>query len=132
MNIEEVKNLTIGERINAIRSSLNLSMEKFGKKIGITRSSVNSLEKGVNNPSDQTIKLICKEYNVDYFWLTEGKGNMFLELPDNTIDELIDEYQINPNQKPLIKAYLKSSEETKERLLDFIYGIIKELDNENQ
>ena len=116
--------MTIGERINAIRSNLNLSMEKFGKKIGITRSSVNSLEKGVNNPSDQTIKLICKEYNVDYFW--------FLELPDNTIDELIDEYQINPNQKPLIKAYLKSSEETKERLLDFIYGIIKELDNAEQ
>jgi transcriptional regulator with XRE-family HTH domain len=107
-------------------------MEKFGKKIGITRSSVNHLEKGVNNPSDQTIKLICKEYNVDYFWLTEGKGNMFLELPDNTIDELIEEYQINPNQKPLIKAYLKSSEETKERLLDFIYGIIKELDNAEQ
>lgn len=124
--------MTIGERIHAVRSSLNLSMEKFGKGIGIQRGSVNHLEKGDNNPSEQTIKSICREYNVDYFWLTEGIGDMFLDVPDNTIDELIEEYQINPNQKPLIKAYLKSSEETKERLLDFIYGIIKELDNEKQ
>lgn len=47
----------IGFRINKVRSQLNLSMEKFGNKIGISKSSVNKLEKGINQPSEQTIKL---------------------------------------------------------------------------
>ena len=94
--------MTTGERVKELRNALNLTQTEFGS------------------------------FNADYFWLTEGIGDMFLDVPDNTIDELIEEYQINPNQKPLIRAYLKSSEETKERLLDFIYGIIKELDNEKQ
>lgn len=51
-------------------------MEKFGKRIGITRSSVCKLESGENNPSEQTIKLICKEFNVSYDWLTNGVGSM--------------------------------------------------------
>lgn len=124
--------MTIGERVKSVRATLGLSMDKFASRIGITKSGINTIEHNRANPSEIVLKTICREFDVDYFWLTEGIGNMFLDIPDNTIDELIEEYQINPNQKPLIKAYLKSSEETKERLLDFIYGIIKELDNEKQ
>jgi transcriptional regulator with XRE-family HTH domain len=124
--------LTTGERVKELRNALNLTQTEFGSRIGVSRNSVASYESGVRNMNDYILKNICRTFNADYFWLTEGKGDMFLDVPDNTIDELIEEYQINPNQKPLIKAYLKSSEETKERLLDFIYGIIKELDNAEQ
>lgn len=57
----------IGPRIYELRKAMNHSMEKFGNIIGITKSSVNSLEKGINNPSEQTLKLICREFNVNYF-----------------------------------------------------------------
>lgn len=124
--------MTTGERVKELRNALNLTQTEFGSRIGVSRNSVASYESGVRNMNDYILKNICRTFNADYFWLTEGKGDMFLDVPDNTIDELIEEYQINPNQKPLIKAYLKSSEETKERLLDFIYGIIKELDNAEQ
>ena len=124
--------MTVGERVKSVRATLGLSMDKFASRIGITKSGINTIEHNRANPSEIVSKTICREFDVDYFWLTEGIGDMFLDVPDNTIDELIEEYQINPNQKPLIKAYLKSSEETKERLLDFIYGIIKELDNAEQ
>lgn len=124
--------MTTGERVKELRNALNLTQTEFASRIGVSRNSVASYESGVRNMNDYILKNICRTFNADYFWLTEGKGDMFLDVPDNTIDELIDEYQINPNQKPLIKAYLKSSEETKERLLDFIYGIIKELDNAEQ
>lgn len=124
--------MTTGERVKELRNALNLTQTEFGSRIGVSRNSVASYESGVRNMNDYILKNICRTFNADYFWLTEGKGDMFLDVPDNTIDELIEEYQINPNQKPLIKAYLKSSEETKERLLDFIYGIIKELDSEKQ
>ena len=51
-------------RIKEIRKQHRLSQEEFGSRIGITRSSVCKLESGENNPSEQTIKLICKEFNV--------------------------------------------------------------------
>ena len=49
----------LGSRIKELRQTLDLSMDVFGSKIGITKSSISKLEKGDNNPSEQTIKLIC-------------------------------------------------------------------------
>lgn len=83
----------IGFRINKVRSQLNLSMEKFGSKIGISKSSVNKLEKGINQPSEQTIKLICSVYNVDYVWLTQGVGeDIFISIPESKIDQIMEDY----------------------------------------
>lgn len=124
--------MTVGERVKELRNCLSLTQTEFASRIGVSRNSVASYESGARNVNDYILKNICRTFNVDYFWLTEGVGDMFLDVPDNTIDELMEEYQINQNQKPLIKAYLKSSEETKERILDFIYGIIRELDNEKE
>lgn len=64
------------ERIKKIRKEANLSMEKFGKKIGITKSSVSMLESGRNAPSEQTIKLICFEFGINENWLRTGEGKM--------------------------------------------------------
>ena len=71
---------TINKRIEAVRKSLDLSMDKFGSKIGITRSQINNLEKGANNPAERTIRLICMEFNVNENWLRTGEGQMFNEL----------------------------------------------------
>lgn len=69
----------INARIARLRKELDISMEKFGRRIGITRSSVNALEKGVNNPSEQTIKLICKEFGVNEAWIRDGIEPIFKE-----------------------------------------------------
>lgn len=63
------------DRIKKIRADRKLSMEKFGERIGITRSSVCKLENGENNPSEQTIKLICKEFGINKEWLLTGTGD---------------------------------------------------------
>lgn len=70
----------INTRIAVLRKELDLSMEKFGNIIGVTKSSINNIEKGVNNPSERTIKLICREFNVNQDWLVNGNGSMFVEL----------------------------------------------------
>ena len=66
---------TMSERIKQIRKGKDISQEEFGNKIGITRSSVSLLESGRNNPSEQTIKLICQEFSVNELWLRTGLGN---------------------------------------------------------
>ncbi len=67
----------MNDRIKQTRKDANLSMEKFGEKIGITKSSVSLLESGKNSPSEQTIKLICKEFDINEDWLRTGEGDMY-------------------------------------------------------
>lgn len=64
------------DRIKKIRTDNKLSMEKFGERIGITKSSVSLLESGKNKPSEQTIILICKEFGISEDWLRYNKGDM--------------------------------------------------------
>lgn len=66
----------MNNRIRSVRKKADLSQEAFGAKLGITKSSVSLLESGRNNPSDQTIKLICKEFGISYQWLVNGVGEM--------------------------------------------------------
>lgn len=117
----------VGDRIHTLRKELNLSMEKFGDRIGISKVSVHSIEKGVNNPSERTLKLICSEFNVNYAWLTEGQGEMFIEIPDNILDRLIKEYDLEEDNKPILKAYLEAKPETRKEILKFIHSLTEEI-----
>lgn len=106
---------SINNRIYELRKNiLNISMEKFGERIGITKSSVNSLEKGVNNPSEQTIKSICREFNVSIMWLKEGLGDIFTNLPETLLDELADEYNISTIDKKIVKLFLELNKEERD------------------
>ena len=70
---------TIGERVRAIRKSNKLTVVAFGARIGITNPSVSNIENGKTNPSDQTIRSICREFGVNELWLRYGEegGEMY-------------------------------------------------------
>ncbi len=70
-------------RIKALRKSEGLTLEKFGERIGISNSACSALETGKNNPSEQTIRAICREFRVREEWLRSGEGSMYMQLtPD--------------------------------------------------
>ena len=80
----------MNERIRQIRKMLNLSQAEFGAALGITFTAVSKIELGVNTPSEQTLKLICQTYHVNYLWLTEGKGEMLeAETPAEMVERLM-------------------------------------------
>lgn len=115
----------IGLRIYKIRKHFNLSMEKFGKQIGISKGSINNIEKGTTNPSNQTINSICREFNVDYVWLTEGIGdNMFISIPNSKIDQLIEDYGLKPEDKWLVRGYLEAPPDIKKQVADYLQSIV--------
>ena len=66
-----------GERIKKLRETLGLTLESFGEKVGVTRGAISNLEKGNRNLTEQMTKAICREFGVDYIWLTTGEGEMF-------------------------------------------------------
>ncbi|MBP3701589.1 MAG: helix-turn-helix transcriptional regulator [Lachnospiraceae bacterium] len=63
------------ERIKMVRKMAKLSQEEFGKILEITKASISRLESGINNPSDQTVRLICDNFNIDEHWLRTGEGS---------------------------------------------------------
>ena len=106
----------IGDRILYIRKELGLSQEAFGSKIGIKKSSMSSIEKNKSNPSEQTIKFICKEFNVNYSWLVKGTGDIFVETDDALLQALKEEYNLED-------MHLKLSDQEKDVFLKYITNV---------
>ena len=70
----------MNERIKELRTMLGLSTEKFGARVGVTRSAISRIENGVVNVTEQMQKSICREFNVSEKWLRTGAGEMFNDL----------------------------------------------------
>lgn len=78
------------DRIKQIRLARGMSMEEFGHNIGINKSSVSLIESGKNNPSEQTILLICDRFGISRQWLETGEGERLRSSPS---DQLIPQLQ---------------------------------------
>ena len=70
---------TVNERVKQLRKTLDLTMEKFGEKIGVKKSAISLIESGKNSLTEQMIKSICREFDVDEEWFRNGTGSMFIE-----------------------------------------------------
>ena len=115
--------MTQGERIKDVRNSLGLTLEKFGEKLGVTKTAISRLEKGERSLTEQMTKSICREFSVDYMWLTTGEGEMFVESDDDFF-ERIDRIMAGENEsrKNMIKTLLYASDadiEAFDRLVDY-------------
>ena len=111
------------QRLKELRLALSLSQEELGKRIGITRAAISNLEKGTRNMSEQTIKSICREFNVSIAWLKEGKGDMFTDLPETILDQLVEEYHLDDFDKELIKKYLDLTDSEREVIKKYIKSL---------
>lgn len=115
--------MTQGSRVHEIRLSLNLTLEKFGDKIGLKKSAISKIENGDNSLTEQNIKAICREFKVDYLWLTTGEGEMFVSQDDDDLMELVDRILSEENEftRTLFKTFVKLDSkdlEALERILD--------------
>lgn len=64
------------ERIKQVRIELGMSQSKFAESLLISRSAICKMESGENEPSAQTIGLICSKFSVNEEWLRTGNGEM--------------------------------------------------------
>lgn len=82
--------MSIGSRIKEIRKNANLSQAKLGLKLGISDAAVSMIENGKNIPSEQTIRAICSEFNVNRYWLETGEGDpyQYKETKQDLIDQI--------------------------------------------
>lgn len=116
-----------GERVKEIRKTLNLTLEKFGEKLGVGKTAISKIEKDERNLTDQMAKSICREYNVNYDYLIYEEGEMFSDLPQTILDELCAQYSLNDFDKAIIELYvntpLELRQEVKKKMKEFIQKV---------
>jgi transcriptional regulator with XRE-family HTH domain len=72
--------MTDNERIRAIRNALNMTMEAFGKRIGVSRAAISNIENGNRGITNQLATSICREFNVNPEYLSGDSDQMFIEM----------------------------------------------------
>ncbi len=131
--------MTQGERVKAIRKELNYTLEKFGEKIGVQRSAISKIERGERGVTDQMAKSICREFNVDPYWLETGEGEMFIQLSEDdelvalVFDSLTDKE--NPFFQLILatmKAYRQLTPEHKEALHTYLENVLNNLQSSTE
>lgn len=111
------------KRIKLLRSELNLTQTQFANKIGLARNTIACYETGSRTPNDAIIKSICREFNINPFWLKEGKGEIFNTKKESSLDLLSKDYDLDEVDKIVIQRYLQLSEDDRKSINNFILGI---------
>lgn len=112
--------MTVGERIKELRKSLGLTLEEFGKKLGVGKSAISNIENGSRNLTDQMSLSIHREFNVREEWLRDGAGEMFEPAASDELDVLAKEYGLSEGEKILIEHYVNLDESSRRAVIDFI------------
>ena len=116
---------TIGERFKEVRTKyLNLSQEEFGNTLGIGRGAIYNIEKGLVEPKESFMQLLCSTYNINREWLETGEGDMFLPMTeDEELARMFGEL-FTPETDPRIKKAVKATIEMLKRLPEDAIPII--------
>lgn len=105
------------QNLKALRDSLNMTQEEFGKSIGLAKSTYNNYETGVREPKSDFWIAIAQKYNVsiDYLMGLENPQNEAQPAPtngdglaedDKRIIELL--HQLTPENRERIAEIIKA------------------------
>ena len=110
--------MTIHERIKRIRNENSLTMDVFGKRIGIGKTAISHIESGRANPSDQTIRSICREFGIEEAWLRTGEGEPYQKPDTFNLDEFARERGASDMELAFVKAYFTMSDATRKEIME--------------
>ena len=93
--------MTQGDRVKEVRKSKHMSMEQFGERLGVQKSAISKIEKGDRGLTEQMLKSICREFNIDEEWLRTGDGYMPQKLSEEEevaalVSDLLEDGRDNP------------------------------------
>lgn len=112
-------------RIKEVREAKGLSQADFAEMLNLKRNSISLIEVGKRNPSDRTIVDICNTFNVSEEWLRTGEGEMFVETPSSTMDQLKKEFNLDDFSYNLVYKYLKLDADQRQAVRDFFYNVVE-------
>lgn len=75
-----------GQRVKAVRKELGMTLDAFGKRVGVTKTAISNIENGARCLTDQMLLSICREFGVNETWLRTGAGEPF--IPPSRSEEM--------------------------------------------
>ena len=129
--------MSINERAKYLRKErLNLTMEEFGKRLGVQKSAISKIETGKVSISDQMFLAICREFNVNPEWLRDGIGEPFKEVTRNKrIEGFVEDILTNEpegRKARLVDALASLDEEGWDKLYEIALRFVAEQNEKNE
>lgn len=123
---------TINERIKAIRKACGMTLEEFGKEIGITKSTVGKIEKGLSGATEQTILSICRVFDVNEDWLRNGTGGpeAMFNAPalDDLVEQLAQQYNLDYIGREVIRTYVNMDTAARVSISRFVMQLTRNVE----
>ena len=115
------------KRLKKLRRTLDLTQSAFADRIGMKQNTIATYEMGRNVPSDQSIRSICREFNVNEEWLRYGTGEMFLPDVSDELEALVKRYGLSSADQVLIEKYVNLKEGSRETIINFLTDVVAAL-----
>lgn len=112
------------ERVKLLRKQLDFTMEEFGERVGVTKAAISNIEKANRSLTEQMIKSICREFNVNELWLREGRGEMFLSSATFSLDEYAQKNQLSELELEIVKGYMSLDKDVRSTLISHFQSIL--------
>ena len=117
--------MSIGERIRCIREDLKMTRAAFGESLGVSGDVINNMERDRAEVKEYMLRLLCKVHNVNYFWLVEEKGDMYLSPPEIITNEVAEKYGLDKNDISLIEEYVNLDSDVRKAIKQLIINVVK-------
>ena len=128
--------MDINERVKMIRKEKNLTMEAFGKQLGVTKVAISRIESGDRNVTDRMFLSICNTFNVSPEWLRDGIGEPFKEVTRNKrIEGFVEDILTNEpegRKARLVDALASLDEEGWDKLYEIALRFVAEQNEKNE
>lgn len=102
-------------RFKQIRKENGLSQKEVAKLLGISDVSISKIESGLNNPSNQTVKMFCDRFHIREEWLRNGVEPMEAPKPADVVEQLARQYNLGPGATALLRATAQAYAELDEK-----------------
>lgn len=120
------------DRIKQVRQSEGLTQAEFAEKIGLSRNYIAMIEIGQREPSDRTIKDICRIFGVNEIWLRTGVGEPFTPLSrSEELAAIFERMEVGDDAKSrLIRAMARMPDEAFPTFVKFVEQLYKNFTEE--
>ncbi|MEY8285414.1 helix-turn-helix transcriptional regulator [Lachnospiraceae bacterium 50-23] len=128
---------TINDRFKLLRQACGKTQDEFAEIFGMSRSGICDIEKGRNNVTEKHLIMLSNwhERKVDIDWLRTGKGEMFIQLPEEDevaayVSDLLEDDGSNPLYiiiKEIMHTYNEISPKSQEVLREFSKKLLNNL-----
>ena len=119
--------MTENERVRIFRKSEKLTLEEFGRRLGVGKTAISKIESGDRNLTEQMCRSICREFGVREEWLRTGKEPIKEESPEDELDEVLKRWNLPREFRGLFLAYGNLHEEERAAVRHFIRKAGEEL-----